>query len=69
MSLMEKKPDVFEELKTKFSKTFQTSCMFWLPAQTVNFLLIPNSYRVSYVGVCSFIWLNILLWLKRTNVE
>ncbi|KYB25895.1 mpv17-like protein isoform X1 [Tribolium castaneum] len=65
MSIMEKKKDIFEECKQKIIPTFKSSCMFWLPAQTVNFLLIPPSFRVVYVGTCSFAWVNILCWIKR----
>lgn len=64
MSLMEGKEDILEECKSKFIPTFQTSCLFWLPVQTVNFFLIPNTIRVAYVGMCSFVWLNILCWIK-----
>lgn len=68
MSAMEGKEDYFAELKAKFGPTFQTSCMFWLPATTINFMLIPNNFRVVYVGVCSFAWINILCWLKRKEL-
>ena len=39
--------------------------MFWMPAQTVNFLLVPQTMRVVYIGVCSFAWVNILCFFKR----
>ncbi|CAH1396174.1 unnamed protein product [Nezara viridula] len=69
MSIMEGKEDIFKELKEKFVPTFQRSCLFWLPAQTINFLFIPPVARVVYVGTCSFIWINILCYVKRWNVE
>nr|CAH7712927.1 unnamed protein product [Callosobruchus chinensis]CAH7714955.1 unnamed protein product [Callosobruchus chinensis] len=68
MSLMERKQDLLEECKSKFPKTFQTSCLFWLPAQTVNFAVIPSVYRVTYISCCSFAWINILCWLKREEL-
>ncbi|CAH1155633.1 unnamed protein product [Phaedon cochleariae] len=67
MSIMEQKADLFEEMKQKFVPTFKTSCMFWMPAQTMNFLLIPPMYRVSYIAMCSFAWINILCFIKRKN--
>ena len=43
--------------------------MFWLPAQALNFLLIPQHLRVVYVGTCSLLWVNILCIIKRGVVE
>jgi Mpv17-like protein len=70
MSLMELKfDDPFEECRKKFVATFQRSCLFWLPAQTVNFILIPPAFRVIYMGFASFCWVNILCFLKRQKLE
>ncbi|EFN75766.1 Uncharacterized protein FKSG24-like protein [Harpegnathos saltator] len=68
MSLMEAKSDIFRECQIKFPHTFQTSCGFWLPVQLVNFLLVPASLRVTYVGVAGFCWVNILCYLKNAPV-
>lgn len=65
MSVMEKRVDLLDELKRKFVQTFATSCIFWMPAQTINFKLIPSAFRVIYIGSCSFLWVNILCWIKR----
>lgn len=43
--------------------------MFWLPAQSINFLMVPPAARVVYVGSCAFIWVNVLCWFKRQNYE
>ncbi|KAI5697727.1 hypothetical protein M8J75_014736 [Diaphorina citri] len=69
MSLMEGKDDIFAELREKFLPTFQTSCIFWLPAQTINFFFLPPAARVIFVGTCSFVWINILCWLKRSDLN
>lgn len=69
MSIMERKPDIFEELRNKIVPTFERSCMFWIPVQAVNFLLIPPLYRVTYIGLSSFAWINILVWIKRQSME
>jgi hypothetical protein len=39
--------------------------MFWMPAQAVNFKLVPPHFRVVYIALCSFMWVNILCILKR----
>ncbi|XP_014243455.1 mpv17-like protein isoform X1 [Cimex lectularius] len=69
MSIMEGKDDLLAELREKFVPTFQTSCGFWLPAQAINFLVVPPMARVVYVATCSFIWVNILCWIKRTELK
>lgn len=48
---------------------FQTSCGYWLPVQFVNFLLIPPSFRVMYVSIAAFCWVNILCYLKNLPVS
>uniref|UniRef100_A0A336MAQ7 CSON014526 protein n=1 Tax=Culicoides sonorensis TaxID=179676 RepID=A0A336MAQ7_CULSO len=68
MSIMEGNPP-FEELQQKFVPTFARSCLFWLPAQTANFIFIPPQFRVIYVGACAFAWVNILCWVKRQNFD
>ena len=48
---------------------FQSSCMFWIPAQAVNFTFLPTSWRVVYIGCASFAWINILCILKRNPTK
>jgi len=67
MSLLEGKQDLLKECKEKFIPTFKTSCVFWMPAQAINFMLVPPGARVIYVGLCSFIWINMLCWIKRND--
>ena len=67
MSAMEGRADWFKELKEKFVKSYTFSCLFWLPAQCLNFFLVPNAFRVVYVGSASFLWVNVLCLLKRGN--
>ncbi|XP_026675395.1 uncharacterized protein LOC108632381 [Ceratina calcarata] len=69
MSLMEGKANMFDECKAKFVQTFKTSCMYWLPVQFLNFLLIPPAFRVSFVSIAAFCWVNILCYLKSTPVS
>lgn len=69
MSVMEGKEDIFAELKAKFVPTYKLSCCFWIPAQCVNFFLVPPHLRVVTVGLCSFAWVNILCVMKRMTVK
>ncbi|XP_029850518.2 mpv17-like protein isoform X2 [Ixodes scapularis] len=68
MSAMEGKEDLFAELKQKFWPTYKLSCCFWIPAQCVNFFLVPPHLRVVTVGICSFAWVNILCIMKRMHI-
>lgn len=52
-----------------YNFVFQTSCGYWLPVQFVNFLLIPPSFRVTYVSIAAFCWVNILCYLKNLPVS
>jgi len=65
---MEGSDDIFLELREKFLPTFQRSCIFWLPAQALNFLFIAPRFRIIYMGVCGMIWVNILCWIKRQSL-
>lgn len=66
MSYLEGKkgPKLFNELKEKGLKTFAMDCCFWIPATTVNFLFVPPMWRVAFIGLASFLWLNVLCWIK-----
>lgn len=68
MSLLEQKEDILEECRQKFVPTFARSCLFWLPAQTLNFAIVPPQFRVVYISTCAFAWVNILCWIKRGQV-
>jgi len=55
---------IFEELLEKGPKTFAMDCCFWIPCTAANFLLIPSWARVTFVAVASFVWVNVLCWIK-----
>jgi len=69
MSLMEGKEDIFKEFKEKFKSTYMVSCCFWLPAQAINFALVPQTFRVVYIGTASFFWVNILSICKSKGID
>lgn len=55
---------VLDECKVKFLKTFVLDCCYWLPVQALNFLFIPPMLRVAYIGITTFVWLNVLCYIK-----
>ncbi|KAF0301508.1 Mpv17-like protein [Amphibalanus amphitrite] len=65
MAVMEQREDKMEEIREKYIPTVLKQVYFWVPAQLINFLFLPPSVRVAFVGVCSFLWINILCWVKR----
>lgn len=69
MSVMERARDPLAECREKFAPTFARSCLFWLPAQTANFLWVPPQLRVVYIGGCALVWVNILCWIKRQQQQ
>ncbi|XP_045766757.1 mpv17-like protein isoform X2 [Maniola jurtina] len=68
LGVLERKEDVFEELKDKYWKTFVANQAFWIPGQTINFFFVPSHLRVVYVASVSFVWINVLCFIKRQKV-
>jgi len=60
---------MFDELAEKGLKTFLMDCCFWIPNTAVNFLFIPAWLRVTFVAVSSYIWVNVLCWIKTWPVN
>ena len=44
--------------REKLVPTFQSSCMFWMPAQAINFLILPN--QVEFF--CTVLYCAVLHW-------
>ena len=68
MAFMEGQKDVTDECKSKFLPTFAVDCCFWLPVQAFNFRFIPQDMRVVFIGVTTFVWLNVLCFIKSLPV-
>ncbi|KAL0871777.1 hypothetical protein ABMA27_004270 [Loxostege sticticalis] len=65
IAVLERKDDMFEEFRAKYAKTLIANQAFWIPAQTVNFFFVPPHLRVVYVASVSFMWINVLCFIKR----
>lgn len=48
---------------------FQTSAVFWMPVQYINFFVVPTSMRVIFIAATTFFWANILCVLKSQENE
>jgi len=60
---------MFDELAEKGLKTFFMDCCFWIPNTAINFFFIPAWLRVTFVAVSSYIWVNVLCWIKTWPVN
>jgi len=49
-------PEIKEEWRAKFPKTWATGALYWPFVQAVNFSLVPARNRPVVVGVMSFFW-------------
>jgi Mpv17-like protein len=61
--------NLFNECNKKFLPTFTLDCCYWLPIQALNFFFVPSFLRVAYVGVTTFIWLNVLAYIKAMPTD
>ncbi|CAM1318698.1 MPV17L (predicted) [Pycnogonum litorale] len=66
MNIMEGKERPFDDVPEKWFKAFTMGACYWMPVQTVNFLILPPQYRVAYVGLMSFIWTNVLIYMRKS---
>ncbi|VVD03248.1 unnamed protein product, partial [Leptidea sinapis] len=56
-------------LTKKYWKTFLANQAFWIPGQLINFTFVPSHLRVVYVASASFLWINVLCFIKRQKVD
>ncbi|CAL8269645.1 unnamed protein product [Gadus morhua 'NCC'] len=67
MSVLEGKPDIFEDWREKFLNTYKTGLMFWPFVQCVNFTLVPLYVRTSFTGCCAFVWATFLCFSRQSG--
>ena len=57
------------EWREKFLPTYAVGLLFWVPAQALNFAVLPTRLRVTYVGLCTYVEVNILAVMRRINIR
>ena len=57
-----------EEWREKFLPTYAVGLLFWVPAQALNFAVLPTRLRVTYVGLCTYVEVNILAVMRRIDI-
>lgn len=61
--------EIAEEWKVKVLPTYLIATIFWIPAQIINFKMIPAQYRVAYVAALTLLEVNILCVIKRCSSQ
>ena len=56
-----------EKLEEKYFSVIFKGWMLWIPAQTINFLVVPFYFRILYIQSVSLVWQSFLSFL--TNFE
>jgi len=49
-------PQCWDEYKSKFAMVYLMDWLVWPPSQLINFLFVPNVYRVLYVSTVTVAW-------------
>ena len=57
--------EIAEEWKAKVLPTYLIATVFWIPAQIINFKIVPTQYRVAYVATLTLLEFNILCIIRR----
>ena len=61
--------EIAEEWKAKVLPTYLIATVFWIPAQIINFKIIPTQYRVAYVATLTLLEFNILCIIRRYSSQ
>ena len=58
-----------QDLKTKFKETMFVNWKLWIPANFLNFLLIPNKYQVLWANYVSLIYNAFLSYIYNNDKQ
>jgi hypothetical protein len=57
--------NIVQKVKTGVPKAFQTGCVFWPIANSINFALVPPTLRVPFVASSAGLWNCYLSWFNN----
>ena len=67
---LEGKPELItSEISSKLWPVMQTNWMMWIPAQVINFALVPLQYRVLVANVVALAFNTYLSWAAHKRDE
>jgi len=56
LALQNRMDEFPEKCKRDFKNTLFTGWKFWIPASSVNFVLVPLRHQVLYMSCCGVVW-------------
>ena len=62
MGVLEGCEDVPRKVGEKVPETFLSGCVFWPISNSVNFALVPPTFRVPYLAASAGVWNSYLSW-------
>jgi len=69
MAIVKAKPDVLEELKSKFLTTYLYGSILWPIANFFNFMFVPRFHRILFIGCVEFVWTNVMCFMVDLEVD
>lgn len=68
LAVLERKKDIWKDLKEKGPKTYAIGCAYWPIIQGINFKYLPGFLRAPYVAFCAYIWCIFLATVQSQQI-
>lgn len=65
----QKHDQIVKILNRDFLGLLKHSCLFWAPAQMINFSIVPIKHQVTYSQSVALIWNTYLSWLLNKDIK
>lgn len=59
---------VRHKIRSQFWEVFKVDLALWPAVQTINFLYVPNKYRMLYIGIFNVLWNAFLSFIQNQDV-
>ena len=60
---------IYEDWKYKALPTYLIGTVLWIPAQVLNFKVVPPQFRVAYVASFVLLEVNVLCFVRKFSPE
>ena len=67
--MMEGRSNIYQSLQTTGPSVIQANWALWIPAQLVNFGMVPLNYQVLFGNVVALLWNVYLSWINVASRE
>mgnify|MGYP002785227833 CR=1 FL=1 len=65
--MLEGRSDIYQSLQATGPSVIQANWALWIPAQLVNFGMVPLNYQVLFGNVVALVWNVYLSWVNVTS--